>query len=87
MNVSKVVPELPSYVEASAIESETGFYSGYGFAIPINLAKRVMDQIIAHGREGDDGGEPEKAEDDGGKSEVAKARAPRAHRSIRSITR
>ena len=34
----------------SAIESETGFYSGYGFAIPINLAKRVMDQIIAHGR-------------------------------------
>jgi serine protease Do len=34
----------------SAIESETGFYSGYGFAIPINLARRVMDQIIAHGR-------------------------------------
>ncbi len=34
----------------SAIESQTGFYSGYGFAIPINLARRVMDQIIAHGR-------------------------------------
>ncbi len=34
----------------SAIESRTGFYSGYGFAIPINLARRVMDQIIAHGR-------------------------------------
>ena len=34
----------------SAIESETGFYSGYGFAIPINLARQVMDQIIAHGR-------------------------------------
>src|SRR6185295_6718265 len=34
----------------SAIESETGFYSGYGFAIPIDLAHRVMDQIIAHGR-------------------------------------
>ena len=33
----------------SAIESQTGFYSGYGFAIPINLAKRVMDQIIEHG--------------------------------------
>src|SRR5207244_3364220 len=33
----------------SAIASETGFYSGYGFAIPINLAHRVMDQIIAHG--------------------------------------
>jgi serine protease Do len=34
----------------SAIASPTGFYSGYGFAIPINLARRVMDQIIAHGR-------------------------------------
>ncbi|MBA3498720.1 MAG: trypsin-like peptidase domain-containing protein [Gemmatimonadales bacterium] len=34
----------------SAIASRTGFYSGYGFAIPINLARRVMDQIIAHGR-------------------------------------
>jgi serine protease Do len=34
----------------SAIESGTGFYSGYGFAIPINLARRVMDQIISHGR-------------------------------------
>ena len=33
----------------SAIESQTGFYSGYGFAIPINLARRVMDQIIEHG--------------------------------------
>jgi serine protease Do len=33
----------------SAIASETGFYSGYGFAIPISLARRVMDQIIAHG--------------------------------------
>ena len=31
----------------SAIASQTGFYSGYGFAIPINLARRVMDQIIA----------------------------------------
>jgi serine protease Do len=34
----------------SAIASQTGFYSGYGFAIPINLARRVMDQIIAHGK-------------------------------------
>ncbi|HEY7635478.1 MAG TPA: Do family serine endopeptidase [Gemmatimonadales bacterium] len=34
----------------SAIESETGFYSGYGFAIPIDLARRVMDQIISSGR-------------------------------------
>jgi serine protease Do len=33
----------------SAIASRTGFYSGYGFAIPINLARQVMDQIIAHG--------------------------------------
>jgi serine protease Do len=33
----------------SAIASQTGFYSGYGFAIPINLARRVMDQIITHG--------------------------------------
>ena len=30
----------------SAIASETGYYSGYGFAIPIDLARRVMDQII-----------------------------------------
>ena len=34
----------------SAIASQTGFYSGYGFAIPIDLARRVMDQIIAQGR-------------------------------------
>jgi len=34
----------------SAIASQTGFYSGYGFAIPINLARRVMDQIVEHGR-------------------------------------
>jgi len=34
----------------SAIASETGYYTGYGFAIPINLARRVMDQLIAHGR-------------------------------------
>jgi serine protease Do len=34
----------------SAIASQTGLYSGYGFAIPIDLARRVMDQIIAEGR-------------------------------------
>ncbi|HXC24599.1 MAG TPA: trypsin-like peptidase domain-containing protein [Gemmatimonadaceae bacterium] len=33
----------------SAIASQTGYYSGYGFAIPITLAKRVMDDLIAHG--------------------------------------
>jgi serine protease Do len=33
----------------SAIASRTGFYSGYGFAIPNNLAREVMDQIISHG--------------------------------------
>src|SRR6266404_6542552 len=34
----------------SAIASETGFYAGYGFAIPINLAKTVMDQLVKTGR-------------------------------------
>ncbi|MDQ3427546.1 MAG: trypsin-like peptidase domain-containing protein, partial [Gemmatimonadota bacterium] len=34
----------------SAIASRTGHFSGYGFAIPINLARQVMDQIIANGR-------------------------------------
>ncbi len=34
----------------SAIASRTGFYSGYGFAIPINLARQVMDQLIANGK-------------------------------------
>ena len=33
----------------SAIASETGFYAGYGFAIPINLAHEVMQQLIATG--------------------------------------
>jgi len=33
----------------SAIASETGFYSGYGFAIPINLARTVMEQLIKTG--------------------------------------
>jgi serine protease Do len=34
----------------SAIASPTGYNAGYGFAIPITLAKRVMDELIAHGR-------------------------------------
>jgi serine protease Do len=34
----------------SAIASQTGFYAGYGFAIPISLARQVMDDLIAHGR-------------------------------------
>jgi serine protease Do len=34
----------------SAIASSTGYNAGYGFAIPITLAKRVMDEILAHGR-------------------------------------
>ncbi len=34
----------------TAIASQTGYYSGYGFAVPITLATRVMDQIIKHGK-------------------------------------
>ncbi len=34
----------------SAIASETGFYSGYGFAIPINLVRTVMNQLITDGK-------------------------------------
>src|SRR5882672_11021800 len=33
----------------SAIASETGYYAGYGFAIPINLARTVMTQLISTG--------------------------------------
>jgi serine protease Do len=34
----------------SAIASETGFNVGYGFAIPINLARTVMNQLITDGK-------------------------------------
>lgn len=34
----------------SAIASQTGFYEGYSFAIPINLARTVGDQLIATGK-------------------------------------
>jgi serine protease Do len=33
----------------SAIASETGMFAGYGFAIPINLARTVMTQLISTG--------------------------------------
>jgi serine protease Do len=34
----------------SAIASPTGYYSGYGFAVPIDLARRVADDLIRYGR-------------------------------------
>jgi serine protease Do len=34
----------------SAIYSPSGFYAGYGFAIPIDLASRVMEDLIEYGR-------------------------------------
>jgi serine protease Do len=34
----------------SAIASRTGGYEGIGFAIPSNIARAVMDNIIAHGK-------------------------------------
>ena len=34
----------------TAIASRTGGFVGYGFAIPINLARKVMDDIVTHGR-------------------------------------
>jgi serine protease Do len=34
----------------TAIASLTGYYQGYGFAIPINLARDVMEDLIEYGR-------------------------------------
>ncbi|MEO8621251.1 MAG: trypsin-like peptidase domain-containing protein, partial [bacterium] len=34
----------------SAIASSTGLYAGYGFAIPVSLAKQVMDDLISYGK-------------------------------------
>jgi serine protease Do len=34
----------------SAIVTQTGNYAGVGFAIPVNMAKRVMDSLIAKGK-------------------------------------
>jgi serine protease Do len=33
----------------SAIASRTGYYSGYSFAIPVNLARLVADQLVREG--------------------------------------
>ncbi len=33
----------------SAIKSPTGYYSGYGFAVPMNIAARVANDLIDHG--------------------------------------
>jgi Do/DeqQ family serine protease len=33
----------------SAIASPTGYYSGYSYAIPINIAKKVIDDMIRYG--------------------------------------
>ncbi|GJG86513.1 hypothetical protein tb265_16940 [Gemmatimonadetes bacterium T265] len=34
----------------SAIESPTGVYAGYGFAVPVGLARTAMDQFLKYGR-------------------------------------
>jgi serine protease Do len=34
----------------TAIASETGANQGYGFAVPVNVAKRVMDDLLEYGR-------------------------------------
>ncbi len=34
----------------TAIYSETGGYQGIGFAVPSNLARRVVEQLVRHGR-------------------------------------
>ena len=34
----------------SAIATNTGYYQGYGFAIPINLARRVMEDLVEYGQ-------------------------------------
>ena len=33
----------------SAIASNTGYYQGYGFAVPVNLARRVMEDLVEFG--------------------------------------
>jgi serine protease Do len=34
----------------TAIQSTTGYYQGYGFAIPISLARDVLEDLLEHGR-------------------------------------
>ena len=33
----------------TAIASESGYYEGYGFAVPVNLARRVAEDLIQYG--------------------------------------
>ena len=33
----------------AAIASTTGYYTGYAFAVPIDLARHVMDQLVSRG--------------------------------------
>jgi S1-C subfamily serine protease len=33
----------------SAIASQTGSYAGYAFAIPVNLAKKILDDLKQYG--------------------------------------
>jgi len=33
----------------TAIASQTGTYNGYSFAVPVNLVKKVMDDLLAYG--------------------------------------
>lgn len=34
----------------TAISTRTGYYIGYGLAVPINLAREVVDDLLVHGR-------------------------------------
>ncbi|MEN9345151.1 MAG: hypothetical protein RLZZ60_620 [Bacteroidota bacterium] len=34
----------------TAIASQTGSYTGYGFAVPVNLVKKVMDDLLKYGK-------------------------------------
>ena len=34
----------------TAIASRTGYYTGYGFAVPVNMVKHVISQIKEHGK-------------------------------------
>jgi Do/DeqQ family serine protease len=34
----------------TAIASQTGMYAGYSFAVPVNLVKKVMDDLLEYGR-------------------------------------
>jgi serine protease Do len=34
----------------TAIASQTGSYAGYSFAVPVNLAKKVMDDLLQYGK-------------------------------------